>query len=181
MKRIATSFAAAAVLLAAALIADKATQQRHYALPNRISEGRTQLPKGWRITPAGTPIGLPGDLPMKMIVTGDNKLIVNTAGWHDHSIDVMDLKTEKLEQSFDVAKNWDDSLRIRNAGVDHIGNGGVRPSERIARSIESARQSHVFHRTQIDVAFGDGAAVNYFVSQRDTRAATLDLSAGPSA
>ena len=57
-----------------ALIADRAKQERKYVLPNKLSgEGRTTLPNGWRITPAGRHIKLPGDLPMKMIVTADGK------------------------------------------------------------------------------------------------------------
>src|SRR5215831_13963742 len=86
-----------------ALIADKVKQERKYVLPNKLSmEGRTTLPNGWRITPAGRHIKLPGDLPMKMIVTADDKLIVNTAGWHDHTVNVIDLKTETIAQTFEV-------------------------------------------------------------------------------
>jgi YVTN family beta-propeller protein len=97
-----------ALVAAAGLIADKTTQQRKYVLPDHINgEGRTTLPNGWRITPAGRHIQLPGDLPMKMIVTADGKLLVNTAGWHDHDVNVIDMKTEKLEQSLDVGKNWE--------------------------------------------------------------------------
>ena len=55
------------------LIAAKVKQERHYVLPNKLSEGRTTLPNGWRITPAGRHIKLSGDLPMKMIVTADDK------------------------------------------------------------------------------------------------------------
>src|SRR5436309_12622033 len=108
MKRKHVISALAIIALAAiALIGAKVKQERKYLLPNRLSEGRTTLPNGWRISPAGRHIKLPGDLPMKMIVTADNKLLVNTAGWHDHTVNVIDMKTEKLEQSFDVAKNWD--------------------------------------------------------------------------
>src|SRR5690349_7036263 len=108
-----------------ALIADRAKQERKYVLPNKLSpEGRTTLPNGWRISPAGRHIKLPGDLPMKMIVTADGKLLVNTAGWHDHSVNVIDLKTEKLEQSFDVAKNWDGMSLDASTGTLFISGGG---------------------------------------------------------
>src|SRR4051795_13744378 len=97
------STAGLAVIAAAALIADRATQVRKYVLPDHLTpEGKMMLPNGWRITPAGRHIKLPGDLPMKMIVTRDGKLIVNTAGWHDHNVHVLDLKSEKLEQTIDV-------------------------------------------------------------------------------
>src|SRR5215471_18264359 len=91
------SIAGLAVVAAVGLVADRSTQTRKYVLPNHIStEGRMILPNGWRVTPAGRHIKLPGDMPMKMIVTADGKLIVNTAGWHDHNIHVLDLKSEKL-------------------------------------------------------------------------------------
>ena len=108
-----------------ALIADKTKQERKYVLPNKLgTEGRTTLPNGWRITPAGRHIKLPGDLPMKMIVTADGKLLVNTAGWHDHSVNVIDLKTEKLEQSVDVAKNWDGMSLDPQSGTIFVSGGG---------------------------------------------------------
>src|SRR6516165_172905 len=98
-RTVVTIFVAAIALVGIALIADKSKQERHYLLPNKLSsEGRTTLPNGWRVTPAGRHIPLPGDLPMKMIVTGDGKLLVNTAGWHNHTVNLIDLKTEKLEQ-----------------------------------------------------------------------------------
>src|SRR5581483_5694149 len=108
MKRKHVISALAIVALAAiALVGAKVKQERKYLLPNKLSEGRMLLPNGWRITPAGRHIKLPGDLPMKMIVTADDKLIVNTAGWHDHTVNVIDLKAEKVTQTFEVAKNWD--------------------------------------------------------------------------
>src|SRR5215475_7874789 len=120
-------YLASGLVLAAAagLIADKTKQERKYVLPNHVgSEGRMTLPNGWRITPAGRHIKLPGDLPMKMIVTADDKLLVNTAGWHDHMVHVIDLKTERLAQSFEVAKNWDGMSLDAATGTVFISGGG---------------------------------------------------------
>src|SRR5947209_2348558 len=111
-------------LAAIALIGAKVKQERRYVLPNKLSEGRTILPNGWRITPAGRHIKLPGDLPMKMIVTSDDKLLVNTAGWHDHAVNVIDLKTEKLTQTVDVAKDWDGMSLDPATGTLFISGGG---------------------------------------------------------
>ena len=67
----------------------------------------TTLPNGWHLTPAGTPIALPGDMPLKMLFSPDGKyLLVNTGGYHDHSISVIDPRTNTLVQSVDVDKNW---------------------------------------------------------------------------
>jgi YVTN family beta-propeller protein len=119
-------FFAFGILAAAALalIGAKVKQERKYLLPNKLSEGRTTLPNGWRISPAGRHIKLPGDLPMKMIVTADDKLIVNTAGWHDHTVNIIDLKTEKLAQTFEVAKNWDGMSLDASSGTVFISGGG---------------------------------------------------------
>src|SRR5438067_270603 len=116
-----------ALVATAALIADKTKQQqRKYVLPDRANgEGRTTLPNGWRITPAGRHIKLPGDLPMKMIVMADGKLLVNSAGWHDHDVNVIDMKTEKLEQSLDVGKNWEGMSFEAASGSVFISTGGT--------------------------------------------------------
>src|SRR5262245_32606723 len=67
----------------------------------------TILPTGWKITPAGRQIQLPGDMAMKIVFSADNKyLFVNTAGWHDHSVSVVDLASEKIISSFNIGKDW---------------------------------------------------------------------------
>ena len=115
-----------AVIAAAGLIADRTTQLRKYVLPDHMTtDGKMMLPNGWRVTPAGRHIKLPGDLPMKMIVTNDGKLLVNTAGWHDHDVNVIDIKTEKLEQSFDIGKNWDGMSLDPASGTVYISSGGT--------------------------------------------------------
>ncbi|MDQ2687778.1 MAG: bifunctional YncE family protein/alkaline phosphatase family protein [Armatimonadota bacterium] len=69
--------------------------------------GATQLPNGWQLTPAGRHIALPGDLPLTMVVSPDGKsLLVNTGGWHNQSISVIDMASERVTQSVDVDKNW---------------------------------------------------------------------------
>ena len=72
-----------------------------------VNAAGTILPNGWHLTPAGTPIALPGDLPLKMVFSPDGRyLVVNTGGWHDHSVNLIDPATNKLVQSMDVDKNW---------------------------------------------------------------------------
>src|SRR5580704_9031780 len=115
-----------AVIAAAALIADRTTQLRKYVLPDHTTaDGKMLLPNGWHVTPAGRHIKLPGDLPMKMIVTSDGKLLVNTAGWHDHDVNVIDIKSEKLEQSFDIGKNWDGMSLDPASGTVFLSSGGT--------------------------------------------------------
>src|SRR6185369_18066482 len=61
--------------------------------PGPTQDGKgALLPNGWKITPAGRQIQLPGDMVMKIIVSPDGKTIfTNTAGWHDHSVNVIDV------------------------------------------------------------------------------------------
>jgi YVTN family beta-propeller protein len=74
------------------------------------------LPNGWQLTPAGRAIPLPGDMPTGMAISPDGKfLLVNTAGWHDQDIDVIDLAAGKASQSVDVDKDWG-SLCFNHAG-----------------------------------------------------------------
>ncbi|HTF65597.1 MAG TPA: hypothetical protein VK638_23215 [Edaphobacter sp.] len=71
------------------------------------STGALTLPNGWRITPAGAHINLPGDFPLKMIVSQDgSQLVVNTGGFHDHSLSVIDLRTQRLAAKLNVVKTW---------------------------------------------------------------------------
>jgi YVTN family beta-propeller protein len=65
------------------------------------------LPNGWRISPAGKQIDLPGDLVFKMLLTPDGKsLVVNTGGFHDHSVSLIDLQTETIKSTVNLWKDW---------------------------------------------------------------------------
>jgi YVTN family beta-propeller protein len=67
----------------------------------------TTLPNGWKVTPAGRQIPLQGDLVMKLILTPDGKsLLASTGGYHDHSVSLIDLQTEKVVSSVDAGKDW---------------------------------------------------------------------------
>lgn len=76
--------------------------------PGSAADGKSVvLPNTWRISPAGRYVPLPGDMAMKILVSPDGqKAFVNTAGWHDHSVNVIDLKNEKIAATFNIAKNW---------------------------------------------------------------------------
>ncbi|MDX1932420.1 MAG: alkaline phosphatase family protein [Capsulimonadales bacterium] len=70
-------------------------------------DSRRTLPTGWRLRPAGTSIPLPGDMPLKFALTGDGRyLVVNTSGHHDQSLNVIDLATHRITDTFRVQKNW---------------------------------------------------------------------------
>ena len=103
-------FIAVAVLLivTTAGIAGGYQKLKSMLRPGRSAEGEgITLPVGWRITPAGRHLPLPGDMAMKIVVSSDGKhAFVNTAGWHDHSVNAIDLSGEKIVSTINIAKDW---------------------------------------------------------------------------
>ena len=96
-------------------------------LPDAKGAG-TRLPNGWRITPAGTPIALPGDLPLKMLFSPDGRsLLVNTGGFHDHGVSVIDPVTLKVTQNVNLGKDWA-GMCFDPEGDDLYVSGGGTPS-----------------------------------------------------
>ncbi|MDQ2800006.1 MAG: YncE family protein, partial [Armatimonadota bacterium] len=133
MKRRIPLFATIAVLAAGLSAfglshARRGTAGKAVVLPDvpRNGGAATILPNGWQITPAGTSIALPGDLPLKMTVSADDKfLLVNTGGYHDHSVSVLDLTTKKLAQSLNVGKTWAGMCLNRANGDLYLSGGGA--------------------------------------------------------
>jgi YVTN family beta-propeller protein len=113
-------------LILAAGIAIAATIERSIRMPNvKDSTGAVTLPNGWRITPAGKHIKLPGDLPMKIAATGDGaRFFVLTAGYHDHSLNVIDPRTQEITASLDVVKSWDGMAFDPASGIVYLSGGG---------------------------------------------------------
>jgi YVTN family beta-propeller protein len=109
-----------ALLLGLALAASRANR-----VPNvKDSTGAVTLPNGWRITPAGKHVKLPGDLPMKMQVLGDGSILVLTAGYHDHSLNAIDVRTGKVTATLDVVKAWDGMAFDAASGTVFLSGGG---------------------------------------------------------
>jgi len=113
-------------LLSAIGLAVAAKRGLERRLPNVTdSTGAVTLPNGWRITPAGMHIQLPGDLPMKMqVAAGGSLLLVNTGGYHDHSLNVIDTASRELAATLDVAKTWDGMAFDPVSGVVYLSGGG---------------------------------------------------------
>lgn len=78
--------------------------------PNEATDTKTNrvtLHTGWRLTPAGVSVALPGDQPLKMLISPDSRtLFVNTAGFHNHTVNLIDINRAKLVQSVDVQNTW---------------------------------------------------------------------------
>src|SRR5215510_11257027 len=111
--------------------------------PGPTADGKgALLPTGWKITPAGQQVPLPGDMVMKIIVSPDGKTVfANTAGWHDHSVNIIDAQTGKVAASVNVAKVWTGMAINPATGAIFVSGGGA-PSQQFiglakARGISS--------------------------------------------
>ncbi|HEY7183618.1 MAG TPA: bifunctional YncE family protein/alkaline phosphatase family protein, partial [Blastocatellia bacterium] len=95
--------------------------------PGPTADGKgALLPTGWKITPAGQQVKLPGDMVMKIIVTPDGKTVfANTAGWHDHSVNIIDAQAGKVAESMDVAKVWAGMAVNPATGAIFVSGGGA--------------------------------------------------------
>ncbi len=100
------------------------------------STGAVTLPNGWRITPAGKHVKLPGDLPMKMIaVNGGSELLVLTAGYHDHSLNVISPRTQEVTSTLDVLKSWDGMAFDASSGSVYLSGGSGSPKVGFAQAL----------------------------------------------
>jgi YVTN family beta-propeller protein len=96
--------------------------------PAAANPKQITLPSGWRVTPAGKSIPLPGDLPVKMLLTADGKtLVVENAGFHDHSVSLIDTDSGSVRQSINLVKTWA-GLALDAEGDDIYVAGGGTPS-----------------------------------------------------
>src|SRR5262249_57557852 len=105
--------ATSALILLASTIALAGNWRKLALWAGVVKPGPTQdgkgalLPNGWKITPAGRQVPLPGDMVMKIIVSPDGKSVfANTAGWHDHSVNVIDVGGGKVAESVNFGKVW---------------------------------------------------------------------------
>jgi YVTN family beta-propeller protein len=106
--------------------------------PGPTADGKgVLLPTGWKITPAGQQVPLPGDMVMKIIVNPDGKTVfANTAGWHDHSVNMIDAHTGKVTQSVNVAKVWTGMAMNPATGAIFVSGGGA-PSQQFIAGAKS--------------------------------------------
>ncbi|HLV78914.1 MAG TPA: bifunctional YncE family protein/alkaline phosphatase family protein, partial [Chthonomonadaceae bacterium] len=115
-----------AVGATASLRRHNAPTTRHILLPDQLNpDGSVTLPNGWRVTPAGRALPLPGDLPAQMLFTPDGKdLLISTDGFHDHTVSVLDVAEGKIVQSVDVGKDWAGMALDPSSGAVYVSSGG---------------------------------------------------------
>jgi YVTN family beta-propeller protein len=69
--------------------------------------GRVLLPNGFTLSPAGNQIVLRGDVPHRIVIDPAGKhVLVDTGGYHNNDVDVIDVADQKVIQSENVGKDW---------------------------------------------------------------------------
>ena len=82
-------------------------------------------PNGWRVTPIGRDTTLPGDMPGNILVLdGGHRALVNTCGFHDQSLSLVDLDTGRLAASIPFQKSWIGLARQGGDVLVSAGQGG---------------------------------------------------------
>jgi YVTN family beta-propeller protein len=85
-------------VLATSSIAAQTSQQ--------LNQSRITLPNGWSLTPVGKSLPL-GDLPLNMATSPNNRLLaVTNNGQSTQSIQLFDVRNEKLLDSVTIPKSW---------------------------------------------------------------------------
>src|SRR5262252_3411719 len=75
-------------------------------LPQTIPGG-FDLPNGWRITPAGTPIADTEDMVLKMTLAPDGRAVIAThAGYNPHGLVVIDTRNHQVVQRIGLKSTW---------------------------------------------------------------------------
>lgn len=91
-----------------------------------LEKRRVMLPNGWSITPAGNNIAI-GELPLNLVVSNQKKyLAITNNGQSTHTIDLIDVASEKRIDSIIIAKAWyglafskDDKFLYASGGHDN--------------------------------------------------------------
>jgi len=75
-------------------------------VPATLNAAPTELPSGWKITPAGRVVDLAGDMPLRVLPLAGGRVLVLTGGYHDHSLSVVDVAAGKVIETLELGKVW---------------------------------------------------------------------------
>jgi YVTN family beta-propeller protein len=94
------------LLLTLAIVLCGCGSQAPALLPGPLSDGRTLLPNGWMLSPAGTSLPV-GELPLNMALSGDARyLVVCNNGTRYQDLSLIDLSQWKIVQTLPVNRSW---------------------------------------------------------------------------
>ena len=92
-------------------------------LPGTLDDGTILLPNGWRLSPAGTHLGV-GELPLNADLSPDGRYaIITNDGTAQHSISIVDLDRWEVTQTLRIPKAWL-GIKFFDAGKRFVASGG---------------------------------------------------------
>jgi DNA-binding beta-propeller fold protein YncE len=91
-------------IFSALLLASSCHQVAEIPKPGQY-QNFTLLPNGWKLTPVGKQVGI-GELPLNMLVLNDYLLVTSNSGVGEHSLSLVNFRTEKEVQRIHLAKTW---------------------------------------------------------------------------
>lgn len=94
----------------------------------RVDAQGALLANGWRLTPAGRQVPLPGDMPGTLLLSPDGgTLYVNTCGYHGHSLNAIDTRTGRVVRTYALGVDWVGMAMDPRQGELLISAGGAAP------------------------------------------------------
>ena len=76
-------------------------------IPGVRPNGSVKLPNGWTVTKVGKLVDLPGDFPQDVAFLADGRhALVNTAGFNDHTLNLINLESGQVSQSITLPTAW---------------------------------------------------------------------------
>jgi YVTN family beta-propeller protein len=104
-------------------------------VPATLNAAPTELPSGWKITPAGRVVALAGDMPLRVLPLSGGRALVLTGGYHDHSLSLVDVPAGKVLQTLELGKVWA-GLGMDASGRNIFVSGGGPLLQRFDRNLE---------------------------------------------
>ena len=93
-------------------------------LPGPLADGSNLLHSGWKLTPAGKPIRISGDMPVRMLwADGGKHLLVATSGFTDQGVHVIDVAAGKETKFVDLGRTFVGMCALGNNLLVSGGNG----------------------------------------------------------
>jgi len=156
-------------------------------LPGKMDDGRTLLPNGWILSPAGSSIDL-GDLPLGMQVSPDGKFaaIVNS-GEGKQTISLVDIHAQHLIQTLPIKKSWM-GVRFNGQGnrifVSAGNDNGIHEyafehdSASYLRTIELGKPFPQRDISPTDIIIDNGNSLLYVATKGNNSLYKIDLTSG---
>jgi len=115
-------------------------------VPATLNAAPTELPSGWKITPAGRVVNLAGDMPLRVLPLRGGRALVLTGGCHNHSLSLVDVAAGKVIETLELGKVWA-GLGMDSSGQNIFVSGGGPLLQRFDRNLKRVPLDPVVRRS----------------------------------